>query len=453
MNVTAYTKRFSYAASDMAGQLLFCVVSFYILKFYTDVFGLSAAAAGTVLLLARCTDAVDAPVWGMIFDRTKSRWGRSRPWFLWLCVPFGVMGVLTFTTPDWSDTAKFWYAVATYITFSILYTGINTPVTSILATLTPDSKERITLTSFRMLGSKAGVLIVNVTALSLVAWLGGGDDKKGFALTVPIYATGAIILYLIAFFNLREIVGENAKPLPIKGMFGAMKGNWPWILIFISSFFFWIAFLARIVTVPFFFQYVLHRKDLISLANSLDFISLGTIVFLPFLCRWTLKRNVWMSGLIGMVIGQVMVYCGVHAGASLPIIFTGWIVGWLASGMALTIPFSILSDSVDYGEWKTGIRAAGLLTAVGAGFCLKAGSGLGAALPAWIMGAYGYVPNVSQTATSLHGIEIGFIWLPVGFFALSIIPVLFYKKYELMEPQIQAELEKRRAAALRPATL
>src|SRR5690242_9250840 len=140
---TSYTKRFSYAASDTAGQLVFCFVSFYLLKFYTDVYGISAAAAGTILLVARMVDAVDAPVWGIIFDKTRSRWGKSRPWFLWLCVPFAVFGVLTFLTPNLSYTAKVIYAGVTYVTCSILYTGINTPVTSILASLTSDPAERI----------------------------------------------------------------------------------------------------------------------------------------------------------------------------------------------------------------------------------------------------------------------------------------------------------------------
>ena len=130
MTKTSYTKRFSYAASDTAGQLVFCVISFYLLKFYTDVYGISAATAGTILLVARCVDAIDAPVWGIIFDKTHSRWGKSRPWFLWLCVPFAVFGVLTFLTPNLGGSAKIFYAAGTYIVCSILYTGINTPVTS-----------------------------------------------------------------------------------------------------------------------------------------------------------------------------------------------------------------------------------------------------------------------------------------------------------------------------------
>jgi Na+/melibiose symporter-like transporter len=113
----------------------------------------------------------------------------------------------------------------------------------------------------------------------------------------------------------------------------------------------------------------------------------------------------------------------------------------------MTLPFSLLSDSVDYGEWKTGIRAAGLLTAVGASFCFKAGTGIGGALPAWTMAAYGYIPNARQTVSSLAGIEIGFVWLPAAFFALALLPVLFYSKYEAMEPRIRKELDERRAIA------
>jgi sugar (glycoside-pentoside-hexuronide) transporter len=444
---TSYTTRFSYAASDVAGQLVFCFISFYLLYFYTDVYGLSAGTAGTILLVARFVDAIDAPVWGLVFEKTNSRWGKSRPWFLWLCVPFATFGVLIFLTPDLGHTAKVLYAAGTYIVASILYTGINTPVTSILSALTADPQERVTLTCWRMYGSKLGVLIVNLTAFKMVAWLGGGDDRKGFMLAMPIYATGTVLLYLLAFRNLKEVVKEEQAPASVFGSFGAIKGNWPWLIIVTSSLCFWIAFISRVSTVPYFFEYTLHRKDLIPVANSLDFISLGSVFFLPWFCRWTSKRNVWIAGLLGLVVGQLIVWLGVAQGNSVPLVMTGWTVGFLASGVAMAMPFSVLSDSVDYGEWKTGIRAAGLLTAIGAAFCLKAGAGLGGALPGWIMQASGYRPNVPQSPAALHGIELGLIWLPAIFFALSIVPVLFYKQYELLEPRIHAELEERRGGA------
>lgn len=442
------TTRFSYASSEVAGQLIFCVISFYLLKFYTDVYGISATAAGGILLLARCIDAFDAPVWGIVFEKTHSRWGKSRPWFLWLCVPFAVFGVLTFVTPNLSSTAKIAYAALTYIASSILYTGINTPITSILASLTSDSRERVTLTTFRMFGSKTGVLFVNLTVLRLVSVLGHGDDRKGFMLVMPIYATGTVILYLLAFRNLEEKVREQRQKVCVRDSFSALKGNAPWLIIFLSSLFFWIAFIARISTAPFYFEYVLHRASLTSIANSLDVVSLGSIFFLPWLCRRFSKSRVWAAGLVGSVVAQVIVFAGTTK-QSVPEIFVGWVIGFLASGIAMAMPFSILSDSVDYGEWKSGVRAAGLLTAIGAAFCLKAGSGLGGALPAWIMSRTHYVPNVQQNAQSLMGIQAAFIWLPAIAYAIAVVPVFFYHRYERMEPRIQDELaERRRIAAV-----
>lgn len=437
------TTRLSYASSEIAGQLIFCVISFYLLKFYTDVYGLSAAAAGAILLFARCFDGVDAPVWGIIFEKTHSRWGRSRPWFLWLAIPFAISGVLTFVTPNFGMTGKIIYAACTYVACSVLYTGINTPVTAILAALTPDSHERVVLTSYRMVGSKLGVLFVNLTVLLLVAKLGHGNDRRGFMLVMPMYALGTIALYLTAFRNLRETVRETQKRIPIKQSFTALKGNIPWLIIFLSSLFFWIAFIARISSAPYFFQYVMHRTDLTSIANSLDVTSLATILLLPFFCRLTSKRTVWALGLVGSALAQIVVYYGVR-NHSVAEVMTGWVLGFLASGIAMAMPFSLLSDSVDYGEWKGGVRAAGLLTAIGAAFCLKAGSGLGGALPAWILDYFHYIPNVQQSARSIVGINLSCIWLPAVAYAIAVVPVLFYYRYERLEPSIQRELQQRR---------
>ena len=172
----------------------------------------------------------------------------------------------------------------------------------------------------------------------------------------------AILLFLLAFRNLKEVVPqEEKKSQPILGTFGALKGNWPWLIIFSSSLLFWIAFISRVSAVPYFFEYNLHRKDLISLAYSLDFISLATAFLLPWFCKWTSKTAAWGWGLADMVAGQLILYFGVASGNSVPLIMTGWIIGFLGSGMAMAVPFSVLSDSVDYGEWKTGVRAAGLL--------------------------------------------------------------------------------------------
>jgi Na+/melibiose symporter-like transporter len=261
---------------------------------------------------------------------------------------------------------------------------------------------------------------------------------------MPIFAVGAAILFLLAFRNLEEVVEAPRNPERMLASFGAIAGNWPWMIIASSTFLFWIAYVSRVSAVIYYFTYKLGRKDLVPLVNSLDIVSLSAVVFLPWLCRYTSKRNLWALGLAGSIAGQLLMY---FAEPSVPAVLAGWVFAAIAGGVAMTLPFSILSDSVDYGEWKTGIRSAGLLTAIGAAFCFKAGSGIGGALPAWTMAAYGYVPNARQTASSLAGIEIGFIWLPAAFFALSLLPTLFYSRYEAMEPRIRQELDQRRAVA------
>jgi sugar (glycoside-pentoside-hexuronide) transporter len=327
-----------------------------------------------------------------------------------------------------------------------LYTGINTPVTAILGSLTPDSHERVVLTSFRMVGSKLGVLVVNLTVLGFVARLGHGNDRRGYMLVMPIYAVGTIVLYMLAFRNLREITPGQRHNTSVRRSLRALQGNVPWMIIFLSSLFFWIAFIARISSAPYFFQYVLHRKDLTSIANGLDVVSLASILLLPMFCSWISKRSVWALGLAGSVAAQFVVFAGVRS-QSVATVMSGWVIGFLASGVAMAMPFSLLSDSVDYGEWNGGVRAAGLLTAVGAAFCLKAGSGLGGALPAWILARFHYVPNVEQTARSIRGIELSCVWLPAIGYALAVLPVLFYYKYERLESRIREDLQQRRQVA------
>jgi Na+/melibiose symporter-like transporter len=146
-----------------------------------------------------------------------------------------------------------------------------------------------------------------------------------------------------------------------------------------------------------------------------------------------------------MLLGQIILWLAVINNHSLVLFMVGWLVGFLASGAAMAMPFSLLPNAVDYGEWKTGVRAAGLLAAIGAAFCLKAGAGIGGALPMWILGAAGFVADREQSPDALWAIESSVVWLPAIFIALSAIPVLFYKKFEQLEPQIRAELEQRRA--------
>ncbi len=224
--------RMSFFLTDFCGNLLFCIIGSYLLYFYTDVFGLPVTVTGMLLLLTRILDAIDAPIWGSIVDHTHSKYGRSRPFFLWLAVPFALTMWLTFTTPSFlSDTGKIVYAVFTYLLAGIVYSGVQTAITSILPNLTSNHSERMILNTFRMVGGSVGAFISMTFTLPLVNLLGDGDQQLGFSLTVGMFGVIVVILMIFAFRHLREQNVERNVSIPVKDSVRAIKNNWPWIIL------------------------------------------------------------------------------------------------------------------------------------------------------------------------------------------------------------------------------
>lgn len=434
-------QRISYGSLDVAGNLLYCFGSTYILYFYTDVAGISLAVAGIILLLARIVDGIDAPVWGIIIDKTHSRYGKCRPWFLWLPLPFAVFSALSFWSPDISMTGKTIYSAISYMLASILFTGLNTPLSAILPLMTLSPKERLVLNSYRMTGGQIGVLLMNATALPLVAFLGNGNDKAGFIYTAIVFSVISCALTLFAFKNFRELDTDKIQQeprLPMKKSFSAMKGNWPWILMVLANLIFWIALQQRNTTIVYYLTYNLDRKDLVPLINSLATIQILFIIAIPFFSRYLSKTWIWITGLLVAMFGGGLMWL---AGDNIPLMIAAWMLANIGSGIACSMPFAMLGFAVDFGRWKTGIKATGILIAFGSTFCIKMGSGIGTAFAAWIMNSFGYIPNQPQTAAGLDGISWAFIWVPAVLFALAAIPLLFFRKYEAMEECIQHDLQ------------
>lgn len=432
-------EKISYAQLDTAGQLIFTMISSYLLYFYTDVAKIPVATAGVILLVARIFDSLDAPIWGSVIDRTKSKWGKARPYFLWLALPFAVFGVLTFWAPQFDLNTRIWYCAISYIATGIIFTGLNTPLTAILPLMTANPEERLTLNSWRMVGSQLGVFIVNALTLPLVAFFGRGNEVIGFRFTILIFAVVSTILTLISFANVRERVTVNSETVTVRQGFKAMNKNWPWLIIVISNFFFWVALTGRTSTLVYYFTYNIGNKNLVSLFNGIASVQIIAMISIPFLSRLLSKQVLWIAALATAIIGQVII---IFAGSNLAIILVGWILANMGSGIACSMPFALLGSAVDYGKWKNGVTAAGLLTSIGSSFCLKLGSGIAGFIPTKIMAAFGYVAGQSQSASALTGISISFNWMTIIAFAFAIVPLLFYKKYENMEAEIrQAVLE------------
>lgn len=439
---TPFSCRISFFLTDFCGNLLFCIIGSYLLYFYTDVFGLPVTVTGMLLLLTRILDAIDAPVWGSIVDHTKSKYGKSRPYFLWLAIPFAVSFFLTFTTPTFlSDTGKIIYAVCTYLVAGIVYSGVQTAITSILPNLTQNHAERMVLNTFRMLGGSLGAFLCMTLTLPLVHLLGGGNEQRGFSLTVGMFGIIVVILLFFAFRHLREQHVESNVSIPVKDSLRSVVGNWPWILLIIANLIIWINISVRQGTVIYYCKYVLGDENLASVLNAVLMIG-STVSFLTmaFFAAKLRKFGTVLFGAVLVILGHGGIY---FMGENFTGIVVFWLLAAMGQGFICGMPFGMLADTVDYGEWKTGVRATGFLTAIGSALCIKAGSGFGGFIPTLVLDHYGYVANAQQTAESLHGITVCFVLLPVITAALVMIPMFMYRRYELMEGQIVRDLQKR----------
>ncbi|MCE8502098.1 MFS transporter [Latilactobacillus sakei] len=432
-------RKLSYSLTDFGGNVLFVSISTYLLYFYTDVFGLSIGVAGTILLLTRCIDMFDAPIWGFLIDHTHTRWGQSRPYFLWLCLPFAVFTWLTFTTPNLSGSTKVVYAAVTYVMAGILYTGISTPMTSILPNLTNDPEQRTVLNSYRMVGGNIGLLIANSVVLPLVQLFGQGNDRKGFSITMIVMGVVSIAAFLIAFWNLREVNAVSTQSISLKESVKATKSNWPWVLIVLTNLFYWIGTTVRSSAMIYYFQYNIHAKALVSVAGGLSAVAVVGMILIPLFVKKTNKCTVLIRALVLAAISNLLLQV---VGANQVAVVVLYCLGSIGTGVAAAMPFLMLADAVDFGEWKNGIRASGFLTAIGSAFCVKAGSGIGGFVPSKIMQYFGYVPNHAQSAQSLIGINFSFVWLPAILFLVAAIPMFFYAKFEKNEAVVRTELAK-----------
>ena len=243
---------------------------------------------------------------------------------------------------------------------------------------------------------------------------------------------------LFSFTHIKERVKPTTDKTTLKQGVHAMKKNWPWIIITVSNLFFWIALTERTSTLVYYFTYYFGNKGLVTLFNSIASVQIIAMLSIPFLNRKFTKQQIWIAALVVAIVSQFII---MFAGKNLPLVIFGWIFANMGSGIACSMPFAMLGSAVDYGEWKNGVNASGLLTAIGSSFCLKVGSGIAGFIPTTIMAAFGYVAGQAQSNHSLLGISISFNWVTIIAFALAVVPLLFYKKYEDMEDEIREVVE------------
>lgn len=436
-------EKVGYALGDTAANFIFQTMVMFQLAFYTDTFGITAAAAGTLLVVVRVFDAVFDPVMGVVADRTNTRWGKFRPWVLWTAVPFGIMGFLTFVTPDLSAQGKLMYAYVTYIVLMMIYSMNNLPYSALSGVMTGDLGERTTLSSYRFVFAMIAQLIIQGLALPMVLYFGAGDSARGYQFTMAIFSTLAVIFFFITFATTRERI----QPAPdqkatVRQHFGDLMKNGPWFAMFILTLVLFITLSMRGSVTLYYFKYYVGDESLFSLFNVLG--TTATIIGIFFSKRMAMrfgKRNVFMAGLFGTAIFTALFVFLPPAAVTLMIVTE--VLRQFIYGFTIPLLWAMMADVADYSEWRNNRRATGIVFSAIV-FALKAGLGFGGAITGYVLTLYGYVPNVAQSAAALNGIVMTMSIYPAVTFAVCGVILLFYGITKQTEVRMAEELTERR---------
>ena len=385
----SFAEKSGYALGDMAANFVFQAMLALQLDFYTHTFGLSAAQAGTLFLVVGLSVAFLNPIMGMIADRTSTKWGKFRPWLLWTAVPFGVIGVLTFTTPNISPAGKLIYAWTTYILLRIVYTINNVPYASLTAVMTSDPDERTSIASYRQMAANSAGFIVASLAIPMVRFFGRGDDARGYQYTMGLLSALSVIFFIVAFFATKERIQPDPRQKTSLGRdLSDLFKNRPWVVLFMATLFYFAAIVIRGNVMLPYFRFVARNVDLFAWFNGFGLAALllgvacSTMVSIRVGKRQLFIASMLLSGIFNMALFVI-------PPSSTVVIILTEVLRQFAYGLSGPIIWAMMGDVADYGEWKTGRRASGTVTSAVV-FALWAGLALGGAIAGWLISLYGF---------------------------------------------------------------
>lgn len=441
------SEKVGYALGDTASVLYYHTFTQFLMYFYTDVFGIAAAAVGTMFLVTRLGDAAIDPVMGAIADRTQSKHGKFRPWLLWGLIPYVALGIATFTVPGFSGSGKLVYAYVTYVGVSVIYTVVNIPYGALMGVMTHRSEERTVLASFRFYGAYAAVFFVNLTLLKLVRFFGGGDEAAGFQRTMILYASLAGALFFTTFKLTRERVqppkdqesslGRDVRALLKNGPWLAVCGIGITTLVWIS---------LRNAAFLYFLKYYMNASEALTTA----FLTAGTFGTLLGVAGTKLAERALggkRGAYIWLTLGTAVVATGFYfvEPGSLVLLFGVHIVSSALQGPLMPLFWSMIADTADYSEWKYRRRFTGLIFSAGT-FSQKTGWAFGSAVAGWFLAWYGYEANVVQSAATAAGIKQLMSFVPSAIGLLSAASALLYGITPALALTMEAELGQRKAS-------
>lgn len=458
-------EKIGYGFGDMASSMFWKLFGSYLMIFYTDVFGLPAAVVGTLFLVTRVWDSAFDPIVGVVADRTHSRWGKFRPYLLFLAIPFSVIGVLTFVTPPFGDNGKLVYAYVTYSLMMMVYSAINVPYASLLGVMSDNPKERNTLSTYRMAFAYIGSFIALLLFMPLVNfWSGHSKEiaaqQQGWTLAVAVIAVMCALLFIGCFAFTRERVKAlHEKQAPLKEDLKDLWKNRPWWILLGAGVAALVFNSIRDGATVYYFKYFIVEEDFqtisffgVSFVLSGLYLSVGQIANIA---------GVILAAPVSNRIGKKQTYMGSMAIATvlsilffwfdkdnLALIFTFQILISICAGSIFPLLWSMYADCTDYSELKTGNRATGLIFS-SSSMSQKFGWAIGSALTGWLLSYFGFVANEVQQAEAIQGIKMFMSFLPAAGTLLSIVFISMYPLSEKKMLEISAALKSRRAETVK----
>lgn len=449
----SFGEKLSYGLGDTASNFFFQFFNIFLLNYYTDVFGISAGAVSIMFLATKLWDTVNDPMMGIIADRTNTKYGKFRPYLLWMAIPYGVLGYAMFVNVGFGESGKLVYAYVTYTLMLMVYTAINVPYGALMGVMSTSSNQRTSLNTYRFACAFLATLLLGMFVRPLVRTLGGGNEVHGFQSTMAIFAVVSVMLFFVTFKGTKERVQPmKNQQMDVWGDLKALFKNTPWVVMVICGVFTLTNVAVRGGGTVYFFKYYIGDDNspyLWFMDMTSVFLTTGTIAFIlgVFATRLLSPRFDKRLLMIVLTIGNAIMMGALYF-VPAERFWTMVVVNAIASLLAGPTPalvWSMYADVADYGEWRYARRSTALVFSA-AQFAQKLGLTLGAAIPGLILWYIGYVANAEQTRESLFGIRIMFTFLPAAFALLAGISVIFYPLRDRQLKDIESELKERRSA-------
>lgn len=443
----SFKERLAYGFGDFSSNIMYSAMSAFLLFYYTDVIGVNAAAVGTIMLFSRIFDGVSDLIMGVIIDRTKSKYGKARVWILRLVIPYAIGTVLLFAVPtNWSEISKLIYIFFSYnIAFTVLFTGINLPYATMPALMTQDQYERSVLSIFRMILATCGTMFIKTCTLPLVGLF--GNTPTAWTMTFVLFGLIEIVTFMITFLFTKERVGsateKDAHVVPVKDGFKALTKNKYWLLATVNLILIFVAMGVNGSAEVYYVTAVLGNSGLIgTFSVALQLTQIICMFFIAGFIKKFGKRNVLFVGAVIMIGGYLIM--GI-AGENLVVLILGCVFRGIGNAGISACMFAMVTDTIEYGEWKTGIRTEGLINSA-ASFGQKIGSGLSSVILGLILSVGGYVGSAAiQTGVAVTAIRTGYIYFPIVITIIQLVILYFYKldkEYPAILKDLQARQEE-----------